>query len=111
MIDAKKDKFTKMELVTLGGLIHIYSVILQQFLKKNTKKTKEAYQSIEQFLEMMPISMVAGHQIGQQTGSSLMSAFFQETLLPHIPKNKQKEVNEKMISEYSKLKKIINSKH
>lgn len=111
LTDAKKDKFAKMELVTLGGLVHIYSAILQQFLKKNTKKTKETYQSIAQFLEMMPISMVAGHQIGQQTGASLMNVFFQETLLPYIPKNKQKEVNEKMLSEYSKLKKIINSKN
>jgi predicted transcriptional regulator/ribosome biogenesis protein Tsr3 len=110
LTEARKDKLTKMELVTLGGLVYIYNTILQQYLKKDAKKTKETYRNISQFLEMMPISMVVGHTIGQQTGASLMNTFFQETLSPYLPKNKQKEINEKMLSEYNKLKKIINSK-
>ncbi len=106
LVDAKKDKFTKMELTTLGGLIYIYQTALQQYLKSENKKSKEKYQSLATFLNIMPIQMVAGHNIGHQTGSSLIGKFLLDTIGPYIPKSKQKEINEKLLYEYGKFKKI-----
>lgn len=105
----RKDKSAKLEITTISLLSSIYEMILQQ-ISKDVKKAspKSSYFKLEPLVEKMAISGVAGHYIGQITGSSLMVTLFEQSLAKYIPKAKQKKAFTEMMGEFRKISRIKN---